>query len=369
MSNLRYDPAVSSRDLRLDLLRGVCLVKMVLNHLPHAWLQVLNHGFGFVSGAEGFFFISGAVVGIVYRRRMEELGWRAASRGLVERSAHLYVANLGLVLFFLTLELTDTVHWRFFGHHWPNGLDWPMVFTFDQPYFLHVLPRYVVFVAASSLALWLLRRGRTDVLLGVGVALHGWRYLGGSDVHVPFVEGDQALFPILAWQLLFLVGLVLGFHRQRVAGWYRRYVAGGWAGFLLGIVYGIFFLLRLALLHGYLPPYPGLMELLDRDTLGYLRWVNLAATFTFLYWVTDRYWTAIARWFGGFLLPVGQNALYVFLVHIPLAWCARQLVKPYLAAQLPDGALTAAIFVFDVLIVALLWWMVRRRFLFRLIPR
>ena len=58
------------RDERLDLLRGFCLLKMVLSHL---WPQPvdLQIAFGFVSAAEGFFLISGATTGIVFGRRAE----------------------------------------------------------------------------------------------------------------------------------------------------------------------------------------------------------------------------------------------------------------------------------------------------------
>ena len=37
--SLRYDPGESARDLRLDLLRGLCLFKMVFNHLWHTPLH------------------------------------------------------------------------------------------------------------------------------------------------------------------------------------------------------------------------------------------------------------------------------------------------------------------------------------------
>lgn len=369
MTTLRYDPSASSRDLRLDLLRGVCLVKMVFAHLWITPFHVVNEWTGFVTGAEGFFFISGVVVGIVYGKRIARHGMAPARRALVERSLHLYLANLALVFLFLTLELTDTVHQRLFRAHWPGGLDWPQVFTFDQPYYLHVLPRYVVFVALAPLALWLLGRGWTGLLLGLGLGLHGWRWWGGPGVHLPFWEGEGALFPVLSWQLLFLVGMVLGFHRQRLGGWYRRWLAGGWGGIILGLGFLAFVALRLALIHGVLPPYPEFLRLIDRQTLGYLRWINLTLAFAFLFWVTDRCWRPLARWTGGLLLPVGQNALYVFLLHIPIVFGAKLALGPTLHRLLPAASQGWWLFVVDCAVMALLWALVRRRFLFQLIPR
>src|SRR5215218_3733366 len=64
----RYVPA-GKRDQRLDLLRGYCVFAMTVDHLDApTWLYVVTGGNRFfVSAAEGFLFISGVVMGIVYR--------------------------------------------------------------------------------------------------------------------------------------------------------------------------------------------------------------------------------------------------------------------------------------------------------------
>ena len=57
------------RDLRIDTLRGLMLVIMMVTHIrwfaiPTAWTTY--QPIGFVTAAEGFVFLSGLVAGIVY---------------------------------------------------------------------------------------------------------------------------------------------------------------------------------------------------------------------------------------------------------------------------------------------------------------
>ncbi|MEQ7737820.1 OpgC domain-containing protein, partial [Escherichia coli] len=62
----------SSRDSRVDLLRGLAIVFVVVNHLGMTSLfQILTQeAVGFVSGAELFVLFSGLVVGMVYGPRV-----------------------------------------------------------------------------------------------------------------------------------------------------------------------------------------------------------------------------------------------------------------------------------------------------------
>src|SRR5690606_29695029 len=65
----------------LDGMRGYVLVLMMLNHLTFAGgylLVKINHGeLGYVQDAQGFIFLSGLLVGMVYARRMLKEGYGA----------------------------------------------------------------------------------------------------------------------------------------------------------------------------------------------------------------------------------------------------------------------------------------------------
>lgn len=354
--------AEGSRDLRLDYLRGLCLIKMVFNHLFRTPLHALNHWIGFVTAAEGFFFISGVVVGIVHTRRSRERGLAATSRQVLTRSAQLYLANLALVFLFVSLETAGWLGYGRFDPLWAESFRWTELFGFGQPYFLHVLPRYVVFLALTPLALWALVRGRGGWVLAVSFGLWALNQALGGGQRIPGVE--RSGFPLIAWQLLFFAGMWLGDHRDRAAELWRR-VPTGRRTALLAIAFLGFVLYKQAAISGWLGTPTGRSPLFDRDDLGPLRLINLAIAFAFFFDLVDRLWKPLARWTGRFVLPIGQSSLYVFLMHIPLAWLARELMLRFSAGP-PPAAIWRLLG--DLLVLALLWLAVRRRFLFRLVP-
>src|SRR6478672_2178664 len=72
-------PLAEKRDLRLDLLRGFCVFAMVVDHIGgSSWLYTLTGGNRWlVSAAEGFVFLSGLTMGLVYRQKVRRSGLRA----------------------------------------------------------------------------------------------------------------------------------------------------------------------------------------------------------------------------------------------------------------------------------------------------
>src|SRR5579859_4066681 len=98
--------ADTSRDLRLDLLRGFCVFAMIADHVGGAsfvhWLS--GAGEYFVSAAEGFVFLSGFVMGMVYRGVVDTEGLTAAVKKALGRSWTLYKLTIAVTLVF-ALEL------------------------------------------------------------------------------------------------------------------------------------------------------------------------------------------------------------------------------------------------------------------------
>src|SRR5690242_2839677 len=82
------------RDLRLDLMRGFAAFAMIADHIGGrgSWLYALTGGNDFfVSAAEAFVFISGAVMGIVYLHVLETQGLTAMLMKTLHRTKQLYV--------------------------------------------------------------------------------------------------------------------------------------------------------------------------------------------------------------------------------------------------------------------------------------
>src|SRR5262249_2044243 len=91
----RYDPLAQKRDLRLDLLRGLFLVYMILYHFHHSWVVNFTYErLGSVSAAEGFVFLSGMVVGLVYLPMLQQQGFKVMAKRVWRRATHIYLADV-----------------------------------------------------------------------------------------------------------------------------------------------------------------------------------------------------------------------------------------------------------------------------------
>src|SRR4051794_13575904 len=112
LNKWRY--AGGKRDLRLDLLRGFAALMMVIDHVggKDSWLYAISGGDRFfVSAAEGFVFISGLVMGIVYAGVLARQGVRAAFRKGMKRVATLYGLTVGLSLAFAAFSSLLNLSW------------------------------------------------------------------------------------------------------------------------------------------------------------------------------------------------------------------------------------------------------------------
>ncbi len=93
LASWRYDPTTGDkRDFRLDFLRGIAIVFMVVNHLEsHSYFNNVTQGHIYASAAEGFVFLSGFVLGMVTLKRIDREGLHNAMRKLLSRSRTLYI--------------------------------------------------------------------------------------------------------------------------------------------------------------------------------------------------------------------------------------------------------------------------------------
>src|SRR3954466_3518130 len=100
-------PMKGSRDLRLDLLRGLAMtcVGVNLSRLSSLLSWFSYQRFWVVTAAEVFVVLSGVVLGMVYGRRLARDGVWAVAKGLCRRAAFLYVAFVAVTLSVLVLSL------------------------------------------------------------------------------------------------------------------------------------------------------------------------------------------------------------------------------------------------------------------------
>ena len=337
------------RDPRIDLLRGLAVLAMVIDHLAGpSKLYLLTGGNRFyTSAAEGFIFLSGLTVGLVYRRTAEQKGLATAIRRLVERAWTLYVLAIGLTLVMLPISEILHLPWAAgIQEGTPLQIVWA-IFSLHQTYYLvDVLTLYVLLMLAAPLALFLLCEERTWVLLGASWLIWAGFQLFPQQTDLPWTIAGNNLFYLSAWQALFFTAMAIGYHRERV----EKAVPHSWRTALL-VASGIGFVALLAL---YASQTAVLQAAVERLPTG-LNWsvadledwlfakgdvrpgrlLASAVIFGFLFQLTTVVWVPIRRGLGWLLLPLGQNALYSYSTHIVVALCLAMLSS---LLQLTTGA-------------------------------
>lgn len=225
------------RDRRIDLIRGVALAMIFINHVPGTMFERLtSRNFGFSDAAEAFVLLAGISAALAYGRgaRSGPL-WRAAARPWA-RAWTLYLVHLMLSL--AALGLAAGVM-RFggapqlmLGDNFDALLRDPLGVFVGLPLMLHqfgyvnILPLYVLLLLAAPAALWLGVR-RPGWLLAGSVAL--WLAAGLSRVNLLTYPGLNGWFlNPFSWQLIFVAGLLTGLQLkqgQRLVPVHPRLVA------------------------------------------------------------------------------------------------------------------------------------------------
>lgn len=218
------------RDRRIDALRGFFVVSMTTGHLAMATvLDRLTHPIRWVDGFSGFVLSSGLVLGIVLVRR-PAAGPGSATRWLLRRAAVLAAAHVGLVVLAMLVRLA-TGRLGFvptpaeLGGLLPTAVG--LVTLRVQPPFFTVLPLYVLLLGvAAPVVLAALRRGRTALVLAASAALYAVSQAAPYATVVADLAPGQTTVSPGAWQVLFVGGLVAGWHwRDTVRPWLARHRA------------------------------------------------------------------------------------------------------------------------------------------------
>lgn len=366
--------APAARDEGLDLLRGLAVVAMVVDHVGGAsFLYAFTGGNRFfTSAAEGFVFISGLVMGLVYRRLVDRTGLGPSLQRSMERAATLYLLAVTLTLLFVPAsELLQLP--------WAQGLSLSdptqfivSVLTLHQTYYLVDIPLlYALLLLVSPLALILLSQGRTAAVLVGSWLLWGLYQVFPTQVDVPWAIQGNHLFFFAAWQVFFFTGLVLGWHRSelgtRLAGCSRRVglvISGAGFAFLVALyAYSD----RLIALFTQNPEQASNVELFLLETVfskadaRFGRIVASIVVFGFLYLLVTEAWRPLSRALGWLMLPLGKNALYAYSAHVALAVPVQMVVGSLETRAIPLWLLAPLA---QVCSVAGIWLLIKGRVLF-----
>lgn len=395
----RYpDDGKPGRDLRLDLFRGFIILAVVITHIevagPYSYLTL--HAVGAITGAEMFVFLSGMVLGMVYPLGVARFGEWVSAVGAWKRARKQYLVTLAVILIvfalsfipFLNTAAITTFTDRGTGLDgvqaegrvydlYPNVMQllaypppWYAIRQFllleMGPWPFNIMGLFVVLSLFIPVLMWVIRRGFWWAVLVVSWALYVFQALN-PDVKPVNAQFD-AVFPLLTWQVVFTHGLVLGYYRRQVT----RALTGRLGKVLVGVALCLYaaFLVYVWAGHrfDFTPtPFPSSMYLdlyntaYQRVDLQWGRLVDIAFFAIVSYAILTVFWKPVNAVIGWLWIPLGQASLYVFVWQVFFALVVASIPLDY--GNVWIGTLTHTV------LILLVWYMVRRKFLFSVIPR
>lgn len=357
--NIRY-VADTRRDLRIDMLRGIALVMMVVAHTEV--LSILNvitwERFGLTTGAEGFVILSGFMIGFLKRRQLQTEPMLTVAYSLLRRAATLYIVNVVIIVSILILSqfrFIDTFEVTHFTDRF-SGTSYSLFPVNDQvreawfneviflqigPHQSQILGLYFYLLLVSPVILWLLKIKRSGVLILLSTAayfFYQFSRVRGTSAQFEFA------FPLLAWQLIYVLGMCCGWYKEEIFSLAKTQIGKG----VLAVMV-IFALIMMFVAQNHTNPFlpPEIMmhfivpadfnwfyqTFAAKNELGPLRIANDFCLIITMYLLLTRYWMPINRLLGWFLIVLGQNSLYVFIVHVYVILLVTQFYTFNLWAQ------------------------------------
>lgn len=371
----------------LDLLRGWFLIVILVNHLfyfPSGYDLISGRGMLVVSAAEGFFIISGLLIGIIRGGRVSHVPFAVIWKKLWQRGALLYVWSIGLSFLYIILG------WLLYevpGLKWGLVAPWtdiPDVITrvLSLQYFYgwaDFLRMYAVYIFAAPLAIWLLRKGRWYVLVLLSALV--WAL-----PERPVVEADM----LYTWQTLFFGALIAGYYWQPLT----EFVKTMDKRIRNKIVYACLFItaatIALSVVSAFVAPsmqgqtwsaISNLTQSIPENVLFHKGNMPLARIllsfvwFTSFFWLFQRYEKWLLSKLGWLLLPLGQNSLLVYIVQSFIIFFMHMWVQPEMfAINSKSTALiyivtTLTNFVLTTAAIGFVWLAAKNRRFLPFIPR
>jgi hypothetical protein len=305
----------SKRILALDLLRGYFLCVIIIDHLfriPNIFEVFTGRGQLWVSAAEGFFIISGLLIGNLYGPRVLT-DFISVLQKTWKRAARLWFYSVTLTLLF-TIWGSQLPAGLIKSGLWPGGSLTKLLtdtLTFRYVYgWTDFLPYYAVFMLVAPFALYLAKK--THVLVLVAFSLTVW-YFRGSNFY-------------LAWQSLFILGLVIGLNLSKFESTVTKFSSAFTTIFVITAGLSVYFVFVRHIA----------FSVFDKDTLEpgrlLLSLIWFAAAFSFF------------RLRSGFSLLnlFGQNSLFVYILHALILF-PLNLLFPYSGNFIINSAINTGV--------------------------
>ncbi|MFA7941956.1 OpgC family protein [Pseudomonas brenneri] len=214
---------LNGRDPRIDFFRGLALIFIFWDHVPHNPLgQITLRNFGFSDAAEVFVFLAGYASVLAYSKVLQREGYWMACLKILRRAWVLYVVHIFLlamlmgIVFFANskVETRDLVQEMGLTHFITNpqqALTDELLLRF-KPNLMDPLPLYIVLLLGLPLALPVLVRKPLAV---VAVSLTVYLLAPRLGWNLAAIADGVWYFNPVTWQLLFVLGGAAAIHASQ----------------------------------------------------------------------------------------------------------------------------------------------------------
>lgn len=209
-------PTAKRRIFELDLLRGFFICVIILDHLqfwPSPLQYLTGQGRLWVSAAEGFFLISGLLVGYLRAYKGAKMPLSVLSKGLLSRALTLYIWCAGITLLVTALAVllpASNLMPKYPEYHFVTSMPiylWSVLsgqYASDWIYFLRL---YAILLAITPLFLYLIRKGHWAVGALLSVSTYAISlYFGWEEA-------------ALQWQIFFFGAALVGWKLESILAW------------------------------------------------------------------------------------------------------------------------------------------------------
>lgn len=335
----------------IDILRGFFIFSIIVVHLarfPNGYDAFTGRGILWVTNSEGFFLMSGMLIGMVRGRKDMALPFKTVARKLFKRGLMLYVWTIGLTLLFTFFALQSGLATIKPGV-WQGAISWQLLVdsaTFKYVYsWADFLQYYSVYLLLSIPAIYALRKGKWWLVVAISVFF--W-----------LIHGVE---PFLTWQLFFFCGAVAGWYWNQIIDFLKK--TPKWIAIIHYPVALAVLALSVVSVEGSL--LPNVSEVLNphfiRAKMEIWRVLVFLLWFSAAYRLVNRYEAQVKKWVGWMLIPFGQNSLYVYILHSFFVF--------FVSLYIPFTSNILANFLVTTSVLLLLLLAVRKKFLFSIIPR
>jgi len=360
------------RIFELDLLRGFFIIVIIIDHLqfwPSPLTYITGEGRLWVSAAEGFFLISGLLIGYIRGYKGKHAPLAAISKKLVARAFMLYVwgVAVSLLLIYFTLAV---------GNHallpaLPSDSQLSSVPTLlfnvlSGNYFnswIYFLRLYAIMLLATPLFLLLLRKGYEKFVPLLIIAVYA----------CSFVYPEAAF----QWQVYFFSAALLGYRLEDVIAWFRsrptikRYFSAIiLTTTLLSMMLSYHFVFGASTVsNALLIPDPDSFSTLRSSLNSFFstQFVTIGRILLSFVWFGGlliafhhvKPW--LLKWLGWLLIPLGEKSLSGYIL--------QALVLPIIVVTIPVFSHSLLNGLFGVLVVLIIWALLKTKIIQKTIPR